>query len=122
MGRGLALRMAHGSQYLSDHFLNQLRYCGIQSSFALLEEPETNGVVERWNRMLKERAVYGRFFRNLAEVRAAVAAFVERYNQCWRLEKLAYRTPLEVREQYELRHAAWRKRVSKKPGKVQVGI
>ena len=43
---------------------------------------------------------------NLAEVRAAVAAFVERYNQCWRLEKLAYRTPLEAREQYELRHAA----------------
>ena len=26
--------------------------------------------------------------------------------QCWRLEKLAYRTPLEAREQYELRHAA----------------
>ena len=44
--------------------------------------------------------------RNLAEVRAAVAEFVERYNQCWRLEKLAYRTPLEAREQYELRHAA----------------
>ena len=35
-----------------------------------------------------------------------VAEFVERYNQCWRLEKLAYRTPLEAREQYELRHAA----------------
>ena len=38
-------------------------------------------------------------------MRAAVAAFVERYNQCWRLEKLAYRTPKEAREQYELRHA-----------------
>ena len=62
----------------------------------LREEPETNGVVERWNRTLKEQAVYGRVFRNLAEVRAAVAAFVERYNQCWRLEKLAYRTPLEA--------------------------
>ncbi len=37
---------------------------------------------------------------------AAVAEFVERYNQCWRLEKLAYRTPLEAREEYELRHAA----------------
>ena len=68
--------------------------------------PETNGVVERWNRTLKEQAVYGRVFRNLADVRAAVAEFVERYNQCWRLEKLAYRTPLEAREEYELRHAA----------------
>ena len=55
---------------------------------------------------LKEQAVYGRVFRNLAEVRAAVAEFVERYNQCWRLEKLAYRTPLEAREEYERRHAA----------------
>ena len=79
---------------------------GHPPSFSFVEEPETNGVVERWNRTLKEQAVYGRVFRNLAEVRAAVAAFVERYNQCWRLEKLAYRTPLEAREEYELRHAA----------------
>ena len=106
VARGLALRMDHGSQYLSDHFLNQIRYWGIHPSFAFVEEPETNGVVERWNRTLKEQAVYGRVFRNLAEVRAAVAAFVERYNPCWRLEKLAYRTPSEAREQYELRHAA----------------
>ena len=107
VARGLALRMDHGSQYLSDHFLNQLRYWGIHPSFAFVEEPETNGVVERWNRTLKEQAVYGRVFRNLDEVRAAVAAFVERYNQCWRAsKKLAYRTPSEAREQYELRHAA----------------
>ena len=106
VARGLALRMDHGSQYLSDHFLNQLRYWGIHPSFGFLEEPETNGVVERWNRTLKEQAVYGRVFRNLADVRAAVARFVERYNQCWRLEKLAYRTPLEAREEHELRQAA----------------
>ena len=59
-----------------------------------------------WNRTLKEQAIYGRVFQNLADVRAAVAEFVERYNQCWRLEKLAYQTPLEAREEYELRHAA----------------
>ena len=106
VARGLALRMDHGSQYLSDHFLNQLRYWGIHPSFGFLEEPETNGVVERWNRTLTEQAVYGRVFRHLADVRATVAEFVEHYNQCWRLEKLAYRTPSEAREQYELRHAA----------------
>ena len=98
VARGLALRMDHGSQYLSDHFLNQLRYWGIHPSFGFLDEPETDGVVERWNRTLKEQAVYGRVFRNLADVRAALARFVEHYNQCWRLEKLAYRTPLEARE------------------------
>ncbi|MDP6579694.1 MAG: integrase core domain-containing protein, partial [Vicinamibacterales bacterium] len=106
VARGLALRMDHGSQYLSDHFLHQIRYWGIRPSFGFLEEPETNGVVERWNRTLKEQAIYGRVFQNLDEVRAAVAAFVERYNESWRLEKLAYQTPIEAREEYELRQAA----------------
>ena len=106
VARGLTLRMDHGSQYLSDHFLKQTRYWGIHPSFGFLEEPETNGVVERWNRTLKEQAIYGRVFRNLDGVRAAVAEFVEQYNQSWRLEKLGYQTPIEVRERYELRHAA----------------
>ena len=48
----------------------------------------------------------GRVFRNLDGVRAAVAEFVEQYNQSWRLEKLGYQTPIEARERYELRHAA----------------
>ena len=71
-----------------------------------IEEPETNGVAERWNRTLKEQAIHGRIFQNLAAVRAAVADFVERYNQTWRLEKLGYHTPIEAREEYELRQAA----------------
>ena len=98
--------MDYGSQYLAEHFLNQIRYCGIRPSFGLLEEPATNGLVERWHRTLKEQAVYGRAIRNLAGVRAAAAEFVEHYDQCWRLEKLAYHTPLEAREEYELRQAA----------------
>ena len=105
-GRGLALRMDHGSQYLSDHFLKQIRYWGIHPSFGFVEEPETNGVAERWNRTLKEQAIHGRIFQNLEAVRAAVADFVERYNQTWRLEKLGYQTPIEAREEYELRQAA----------------
>ena len=106
VARGLALRMDHGSQYLSDHFLKQIRYWGIHPSFGFVEEPETNGVAERWNRTLKEQAIHGRIFQNLEAVRAAVADFVERYNQTWRLEKLGYHTPIEAREEYVLRQAA----------------
>ena len=95
-----------GSQYLSDHFLKQIRYWGVHPSFGCVEEPETNGVAERWNRTLKEQAIHGRIFQNLEAVRAAVANFVERYNQTWRLEKLGYQTPIEAREEYELRQAA----------------
>jgi len=38
--RGLALRMDHGSQYLSDHFQNQVKFWGIAPSFAFLEQPK----------------------------------------------------------------------------------
>ena len=72
VARGLALRMDHGSQYLSDHFLKQIRYWGIHPSFGFVEEPETNGVAERWNRTLKEQAIHGRIFQNLEAVRVAV--------------------------------------------------
>ena len=106
VARGLALRMDHGSQYLSDHFLKQIRYWGVHPSFGFVEEPETNGVAERWNRTLKEQAIHDRIFQNLEAVRAAVANFVERYNQTWRLEKLGYHTPIEACEEYELRQAA----------------
>ena len=36
--RGLALRMDHGSQYLSDHFTNQIKFWGIQPSYAFVEQ------------------------------------------------------------------------------------
>ena len=79
---------------------------GSTPSFGFVEEPETNGVAERWNRTLKEQTIHGRVFQTLEDVRAAVAEFVKRYNQTWRLEKLAYQTPIEAREEYELRQAA----------------
>lgn len=38
ISRGLSLRMDHGTQYLSDHFQNHVRYWGITPNFAILEE------------------------------------------------------------------------------------
>ena len=67
--RGLALRMDHGSQYLSDHFTNQIKFWGIQPSYAFVAEPQTNGVAERFNRTLKEQIVHGRIYRNIEELR-----------------------------------------------------
>ncbi|HUW59407.1 MAG TPA: DDE-type integrase/transposase/recombinase [Candidatus Bathyarchaeia archaeon] len=104
--RGLALRMDHGTQYLSDHFQNQVKFWGIAPSFAFLEQPQTNGVAERFFRTLKEQAIYGRSFRTIAEVRQAVGEFIERYNRCWRLEKNRFLSPHQVREQFALQVAA----------------
>lgn len=105
-GRGLALRMDHGTQYTADDFLNQVKFWGIAPSFAFVAEPQTNGVAERFNRTLKEQVFHGRVFKNLAEVRVAVAEFKERYNCHWRLEKMDFMSPLEVRQVYAMRKAA----------------
>ena len=94
--RGLALRMDHGSQYLSDHFTNQIKFWGIQPSYAFVAEPQTNGVAERFNRTLKEQIIHGRIYRNIAELRDAVRDFVELYNAQWIVEKNGYLTPLKL--------------------------
>ena len=105
-GRGLTLRMDHGTQYTTDDFLNQVRFWGIAPSFAFVAEPQTNGVAERVNRKLKEQVIHGRIFRNLEEVRKAVTEFKDRYNRHWRLEKLGFMSPLEARQAYAIRKAA----------------
>jgi transposase InsO family protein len=53
VARGLAVRPDHGTQYLSDHLVNQPRFSGITPSFAFVAEPETYGVAERFIRTLK---------------------------------------------------------------------
>lgn len=75
-------------------------------SFAFVAEPQTNGVAERFNRTLKEQVFHGRVFKNLEEVRVAVAEFKERYNCHWRLEEMGFMSPLEVRQAHAMRKAA----------------
>jgi len=60
--------MDHGSQYLADDFLNQIKHWDIIRSFAFVAEPQTNGVAERFNRTLKEQVVYGRTYRTVDDV------------------------------------------------------
>jgi putative transposase len=38
-GRGLRLRMDHGTQYTADDFLKQIEFRGIDKSFAFVAEP-----------------------------------------------------------------------------------
>ena len=100
-GRGLALRMDHGTQYLSDHFLKQIKYWGVSPSFAFVEQPQTNGVAERFNKTLKEQAIYGRIFHSLEDVRQAVGEFVERYNDQWLVEKNGFKSPRQARRDWQ---------------------
>ena len=95
--------MDHGSQYLSDHFTNQIKFWGIQPSYAFVAEPQTNGVAERFNRTLKEQIIHGRIYRNIAELRDAVRDFVELYNAQWIVEKNGYLSPAQARQAWHAR-------------------
>ena len=95
--RGLALRHDHGSNFMAEHFQKQVRFWGISPSYAFVAEPETNGVIERFFRTMKEQAIHGRVFQTIDEVRDAIRHFAARYNAEWLIEKNGYRSPLDMR-------------------------
>jgi len=103
---GLSLRHDNGPQYTANDFQRQIRYWGVTPSPALPYEPETNGVIERFWRTLKEQCIYGRVFKNLEEVEGVVKAFISNYNQFWRIERLGFKTPIEARLAHQLNPAA----------------
>jgi putative transposase len=95
---GLALRHDHGSQYRSDAFQAEIRFLGIVSSPAFVRQPEGNGCVERFMRTLKEQLLWLRNFRNLEELRQALLAFKEQYNEHWLIERNGFRSPRQARQ------------------------
>jgi transposase InsO family protein len=107
--RGLALRHDHGSTFMADVFQQQIKFWGLAPSYAFVAEPETNGVIERLFRTLKEQAIHGRIFQTIEDVRDAVRAFVARYNAEWLIEKNGYRSPAQMRATWQeesFKHAA----------------
>ena len=95
--RGLALRHDHGSTFMAAHFQKQVRFWGISPSYAFVAEPETNGVIERFFRTLKEQVIHGRVFQTIDDVRDAIRDFAARYNAEWLIGKNGYRSPLDAR-------------------------
>jgi len=100
VAKGLKLRIDNGCQYTSDYFLKQLKYLGVEQSFGLIRQPQTNGVAERFNRTLKEQIINGRIYEGVGDLTQAVREFVEVYNEKWLLGKLEYKSPLEARRAY----------------------
>ena len=76
----------------------------IQPSYAFVEQPQTNGVAERFNRTLKEQIIHGRIYRNIAELRNAVRGFVEQYNVSMAEQK---GTTVAVGKWYDFHEFGW---------------
>jgi transposase InsO family protein len=98
----LRLRHDHGSVYMSESFRSELRFLGITPSPSFVRQPEGNGCIERFFRTLKEQLLWVRRFHDLAELRAALHQFQQRYNANWILQRHQYRTPSQVRSAFFL--------------------
>ena len=70
---------------------------GIESSPAFVREPEGNGCAERFIRTLKENLLWVRSFATVEELRLALLAFKQTYNQSWIIERHGYKAPAQVR-------------------------
>jgi putative transposase len=95
--RGLAIRHDHGSQYMSRDFQREIAWLGATSSPAFIRAPEGNGCAERFIRTLKENLLWVRTFRTVEELRLALIAFRQTYNECWLIERHGHRSPAQFR-------------------------
>jgi transposase InsO family protein len=98
IARGLTVRHDHGSQYMSDHFQKELAFLGIESSPAFVRSPEGNGCAERFIRTLKENLLWVRTFETVEELRQALLAFRESYNNSWLIKRHGFLSPAEYRK------------------------
>jgi putative transposase len=105
VARGLAVRHDHGSQYMSHQFQEEIAFLGIESSPAFVRAPEGNGCAERFIRTLKENLLWVRTFETVEELRQALLAFRETYNDTWLIERHGFLSPAEYRKQHLQPHA-----------------
>jgi transposase InsO family protein len=99
VAQGLKLRHDHGSQYVSDHFQDELRFLAIESSPAFVRAPEGNGCAERFIRTLKEQLLWVRCFDTVEELRLALHDWLKLYNERWLIERHGHRSPAQVRRE-----------------------
>jgi transposase InsO family protein len=100
-GAGVKIRHDWGPQYAAKAFGQELDFLGLENSPAFVHEPETNGVIERFFRTIKEECLWLHDFRDADQAREVIGEWMERYNEEWILERHGYRSPREVRRNIE---------------------
>lgn len=94
---GLELRTDHGPQYTGSDCDALCREWTLLHTYAPVGRPTGNAVVERVIRTLKEEVVWLRDWESADELRAAIEAWVVRYNERRPHQALGYRCPSEFR-------------------------
>lgn len=94
---GVELRTDHGPQYTGSDCRELADEWHLVHTFAPVGRPTGNAVVERVIRTLKEEVIWLRDWDSADDVRAAVDAWVRRYNDERPHQALNYATPTEYR-------------------------
>ena len=95
--QGLSIRHDHGSQHRSHDFQREVAWLGATSSPAFVRAPEGNGCAERFIQTLKENLLWVRTFATVEELRLALLAFRDLYNEHWLIERHGHRSPAQFR-------------------------
>ena len=85
-----------GSQYASGDYTDLLKSHGCEISMSHKSSPWENAGCESWMKTLKYEEVYRQEYRDVTEVRASIARFIDEvYNQRRLHSALGYRPPVE---------------------------
>lgn len=104
---GLVHHSDRGSQYASNDYTDLLQAHGIAISMSRKGNPWDNAACESFLKTLKYEEVLRNDYRDLAEARASIAAFLEKvYNQQRLHSALGYRPPAEFEAQHYKEAAA----------------
>jgi putative transposase len=96
---GLVHHSDRGSQYASGDYTGLLKAHGCQISMSHKASPWENAGCESWMKTLKSEEIYRQEYRDLAEVRASIAQFIDEvYNQKRLHSALGHRPPVEFEQ------------------------
>ena len=100
---GLVHHSDRGSQYASHEYTDLLKAHGIAISMSRKANPWDNAQCESFMKTLKYEEVLRNEYRNLAEARASIVAFIEKvYNQKRLHSALGYLPPAEFEAQQKV--------------------
>jgi putative transposase len=94
---GFELRTDHGPQYTGGDAAALAKAWNLEHTFAPVGRPTGNAVAERLIRTIKEELLWQRDWEDAAEVEAAIAAYLRRYNEERPHQALDWKTPAEYR-------------------------
>jgi transposase InsO family protein len=94
---GVELRTDHGPQYTGADCEALVDKWGLLHTYAPVGRPTGNAVVERFIRTMKEEVVWLRDWESADDLRAALDAWLVRYNERRPHQSLAWKTPATFR-------------------------